>query len=139
MISYCMSIVHVILMHTTSNDTHCISLLTVALWLSVCSWCDESSDQSLMVDPLSYCISIVHVILMHTTSNATHCISLLTVALWLSICSWCDGSHGGPIKLFLIPASVLHIWYNKGCGICYPVCGMVHTKEPLLLIEKSSP
>ena len=34
---------------------------------------------------------------------------------------------------------VLHDWCNKGRGICYPVCGMVHIKEPLLLIEKSSP
>ena len=28
---------------------------------------------------------------------------------------------------------------NKGCGMYYPVCGMVHIKEPLLLIGKSSP
>ena len=34
---------------------------------------------------------------------------------------------------------VLHDWCNKGCGMCYPVCGMVHIQEPLLLIEKSSP
>ena len=34
---------------------------------------------------------------------------------------------------------VLHDWCNKGCGMCNPVCGMVHIKEPLLLIEKSSP
>ena len=34
---------------------------------------------------------------------------------------------------------VLHDWCNKGCGMCYPVCGMVHIKEPLLLIGKSSP
>ena len=34
---------------------------------------------------------------------------------------------------------VLHDWYNKGCGMCYPVCGMVLIKESLLLIEKSSP
>ena len=27
---------------------------------------------------------------------------------------------------------------NKGRGMCYPVCGMVHIKEPLLLIGKSS-
>ena len=27
---------------------------------------------------------------------------------------------------------------NKGCGMCYPVCGMVHIKEPLLLIGNSS-
>ena len=40
--------------------------------------------------------------------------------------------HGGPIELFLD-------WCNEGYGICYPVCGMVHIKEPLLLIRKSSP
>ena len=33
---------------------------------------------------------------------------------------------------------VLHDWYNKGRGMYYPVCGMVHIKEPLLLIGKSS-
>ena len=31
---------------------------------------------------------------------------------------------------------VLHDWCNKGRGICYSLCGMVHIKEPLLLIEK---
>ena len=34
---------------------------------------------------------------------------------------------------------VLHDWCNKGCGMCYPVCGMVHIKEPSMLIGKSSP
>ena len=34
---------------------------------------------------------------------------------------------------------VLHDWCNKGRGMCYPVCRMVHIKEPLLLIGKSSP
>ena len=43
--------------------------------------------------------------------------------------------HGGPIELFLVPASVTN---DKGRGMCYPVCGMVHIKEPLLLIGKSS-
>ena len=33
---------------------------------------------------------------------------------------------------------VLHDWCNKGRGMCYPVCGMLHIKEPLLLIGKSS-
>ena len=32
---------------------------------------------------------------------------------------------------------MLHDRCNKGCGICYPVCGMVHIKEYLLLIGKS--
>ena len=34
---------------------------------------------------------------------------------------------------------VLHDWCNKGRGMCYHVCAMVHIKEPLLLIGKSSP
>ena len=33
---------------------------------------------------------------------------------------------------------VLHNWCNKCRGMCYPVCWMVHTKEPLLLIGNSS-
>ena len=33
---------------------------------------------------------------------------------------------------------VLHDWCNKGRGMCYPVCGMVHINETLLLIDKSS-
>ena len=43
---------------------------------------------------------------------------------------WVVGSilHGGPIELFLVPAN----------GMCYPVCGVMHIKEPLLLIGKSS-
>ena len=45
-------------------------------------------------------------------------------------------SWGGPIELFLVP--VLHDWCNTGCGMYYPVCGMMHIKEPLLLIGKSS-
>ena len=48
-----------------------------------------------------------------------------------------DPSWGGPIELFLVQP-VLHNWCNKDSGMCYPVCGMVHIKEPLLLIGKSS-
>ena len=33
---------------------------------------------------------------------------------------------------------VLHDLCNKGSGMCYPVYWMVHIKEPLLLIGKSS-
>ena len=44
-----------------------------------------------------------------------------------------DPSWGGPIELFLV-----HDWCNEGRGMCYPVCGMMHIKEPLLLIGKSS-
>ena len=30
----------------------------------------------------------------------------------------------------------LRDWCNKGRGMCYPVYGMMHIKEPLLLTER---
>ena len=53
---------------------------------------------------------------------------------------WVVGSilHGvDPLSYFSFQP-VLHDWCNKGRGMCYPVCGMVHIKEPLLLIDKRS-
>ena len=49
-----------------------------------------------------------------------------------------DPSWGGPLSYFSFKP-VLHDWCNKGRGMCHPVCGMMHIKEPLLLIGKSSP
>ena len=54
---------------------------------------------------------------------------------------WVVGSilHGvDPLSYFSFQP-VLHVWCSKGCGMCYPVYGIVHIKEPLLLIRKSSP
>ena len=42
-----------------------------------------------------------------------------------------------PLSYFLFQL-VLHDWCNKGCGMYYPVCGMVHIKDPLMLIGNSS-
>ena len=52
----------------------------------------------------------------------------------------CVGSilHGVDQLSYFTFQPVLHDWCNKGCGMCYPVCGLVHIKEPLLLIGKSS-
>ena len=50
---------------------------------------------------------------------------------------WVVGSilHGvDPLSYFSFQP-VLHDWCNKGHGMWYPVCGMVHIKEPLLLIN----
>ena len=57
--------------------------------------------------------------------------------------SLCDGSSDrsfmvDPLSYFSFQP-VLHDRCNKGCGMCYPVCWMVHIKEPLLLIRKSIP
>ena len=42
-----------------------------------------------------------------------------------------------PISYFSFEP-VLHDRCNKGRGMCYPVCGMTHTNEYMLL-KKSSP
>ena len=65
----------------------------VVPWYSVCSWCEWSSDRSIMVDPLRY----------------------------------------------FSFQPVFYDWCNRGRGMCYPVCEMVHIKEPLVLIDKRSP
>ena len=66
---------------------------------------------------------------------------------WLMVGARCSSvvrvfAHGAmgrridpPLSYFSFQP-VLHDY--KGCGMCYPVYGMVHIKEPLLLIVKSS-
>ena len=44
-----------------------------------------------------------------------------------------DPSWGGPIELLCSATGV-----TTGHGMCNPVCGMVHIKEPLLLIDKNT-
>ena len=44
---------------------------------------------------------------------------------------------GGTLSYFSFQP-VHHDWCNKGRGMCYPVCWILHIKEPLLLIGKSS-
>ena len=51
-----------------------------------------------------------------------------------SVPSWCDGSSDrsfivDPLSYFSFQP-VFHDWCDKGSGICYPVCGMVHKKDP---------
>ena len=60
-----------------------------------------------------------------------------------SVRSWCDGSSDrsfivDPLSYFSFQP-VLHDWCNKCSGMCYPLCRMMHIKEPLLLIGNSSP
>ena len=57
--------------------------------------------------------------------------------------SWCDGSSDrsfmvDPLSYFSFQP-VLPGWCNKGRGMCYPFCGMMHIKQPLLLIGKINP
>ena len=56
--------------------------------------------------------------------------------------SLCDGSSDrylmvDPLSYFLFQ-QLFHDWCIKGCDMCYPVCGLVHVQDPLLLIRKCS-
>ena len=50
---------------------------------------------------------------------------------------WIDPSWWTQLSYFSFQP-VLPNWCNKDHGMCYPVCGMMGIKEPLLLIGKSS-
>ena len=64
-----------------------------------------------------------------------------SVGQWYDVRMMCDRSSiAFDLVLFYVCIQPeLHDWCNKGRGMCYPVCGMMHIKEPLLLIGKSSP
>ena len=72
------------------------------------------------------------------------CCSRQITVIWLlttqerDVTSWDRSLMMGPFSYFSFQP-VLHDWCNKGHGMWYHICGMVHTKEPLLLIDKSSP
>ena len=120
---------------------------------------DGSSDRSFMVDPLSYfsfqpvlhdwcnkgrgmCYSVcgmVHIkeplLLIGKSSPCGG--SVFSLTIWVVLNHISEAIYPDPLSYFSFQP-VLHDWCNKGCGMCYPVCGMVHIKEPLLLIGKSS-
>ena len=53
---------------------------------------------------------------------------------------WVVGSipFGGPIELFF-SFHPFHNWCNKGHGMAFHVCGMMHINDPLLVMGKSIP
>ena len=55
------------------------------------------------------------------------------IAPWLERSLRCDGSSDRSFMVdplsFLSIEPVVYDWCNKGRGMCYPVCGMVHINE----------
>ena len=114
---------------------------------SVRSWCDGSSDRSFMVNPLSYFSfqSVLHDWCNKGRGMYYPVCGMMYIKYSLLLIG--KSSPGGGIgfhlslSLMVDPSSyfLLHDWCNKGRGMCCPVCGVMHIKEPLLLIGKSSP
>ena len=61
------------------------------------------------------------------------CVFVCVFYAYMSVCS----GRASTLDVFLSFQPVLHNWFNKGRGVYYPVCGMVHIKDPLLLIGTS--
>ena len=89
----------------------------------------------------------IGVVLYHMSNVLNHkynvFVHVIPFFLGKSVRSWCNGSSDrsfmvDPLSYFSFQP-VFHNWCNKGCGMCFPVCGMMHIKEPLLLIGKSIP
>ena len=80
-----------------------------------------------------YIIIIISYIKMHIWFDYNICSSMVKAFAYSAMDRWIDPS----LSYFLFQP-VLHNWCNKGCDMYYPVCGMMHIKEPLLLIGKSS-
>ena len=43
------------------------------------------------------------------------------------------------VDIYFSCQQLFHNWFNKHQGVCCPVCGMVHIKDPLLLVSKTAP
>ena len=64
------------------------------------------------------------------------CVTFEVVCLWYGGSS--DRSQMVDSLSYFSFQPVPHYLCNKGCGRCYPVCGMVHINDSWLLIEKIS-
>ena len=51
-----------------------------------------------------------------------------------SVNSWCDRSSDRSFMVDPFNHFLLHDWCNKGHGMCYPACRMMHIKEPLEIV-----
>ena len=108
--------------------------LTTELHLSPFRMSSNVVDISLIVKQPSVSL---HIVILTQTRQGAGRSSEVERSLMVR---WVVGSilHGvDPLSYFSFQP-VLHDWCNKGRGMCYPVCGMVYIKEPLLLIDKSS-
>ena len=111
-----------------------------------CSVYDTSSLLQVERNNIRFTLSVKQIVTQpvlynwYTKSHSVDYPGYVLSCIYLS--SWCSRSSDQSLMVnplsHLLFQPVLHDWINKGCGMCYPVCGMIDIKEPLLLIGKSS-
>ena len=114
--------------------------LIVCFFLFVCLFClgfSRTTHNTVFVTPV-----VEHWLEREIIQRVLHERSILrTISLrsYLGVTSCSLSMNIICLKSLEAVYSVLYDWCNKGRGMCYTVCGMVHIKVPLLLIGKSSP
>ena len=102
----------------------------------------SKGDHSQLIFVLCFSLpTLTHIILMRHQFDVVQRVTITISCVYLFLTpnsrylflSWGVVKHS-----FIHSRPVLHDWCNKGHGMCNPVCGMVHIKEPLLLIGKNS-
>ena len=120
------------------NDTGCVTKIFYKLYIYMCMYVCEDSVGSI---PCTSCMLLNQPCIYLKEWDRGRCVAQavdhlpVTVGIvWLSL-------HGGCIcSLSYFPfQTVVYSWSIKDCGMCCPVCGKVHSKDPLLFIWKSSP
>ena len=83
---------------------------------------------------ISFTTTTYYFICCPSTPNVPY----ILCALLLHVAARCRFVVERPFMVRWVVQPVLHDWFNKGHGMCCPVCRIVHIKEPLLLMGKSS-
>ena len=119
-------------------------------WL-IAPWVDAVPQSYISLPYFSLKVYKCHQLIWCQTMQGSHCDSpkspktkrgatCSSVVRTFVMVRWVVGLilHGVEPLCYFSFQPVLHDWCNKGCGMCYLLSGMVHIKEPLLLIGKSS-
>ena len=122
-----------------------IYIYIYSAYLSVCGYvcmyvCMHVCPSVRLLTCLLVCLSVY--VRTHTHTYNMHIFACLPLYMSGARCSsvvraFAHGAMGRRIDpswwTYISFQPVHHDWCNKGRGMCYPVCGMIHIKEPLLL------
>ena len=103
-----------------------IFILQNYIYISLCAYFKIAVYISIHVLPIFILQNYIYISLC-TYFRITIYIAIHVLPIFpMHVRSWCDESSD-PLNYFsFLP--VLHDWCNKGRGMCYPVCGMMHIK-----------
>ena len=113
--------------HSTT-ELYGVKVLEHAVYIFTCASARLEFRRSEFDNPQSHCYLFICLFICLF-------VCLFIYYIYYSSSSSFSSSSSSSLSYFSFQP-VLHDWCNKGRGMWYPVCGMMHIKEPLLMIEK---